>query len=314
MRRLAIVGLVLAMASASCGEDSKPTAATPSGACCLTDATCVVTIEANCPGSWTEVGVCMPNPCTQSPPPTGSCCAGDGSCSLTTLAACPETWTVASACPPNPCTPPSGACCLMDGTCRVKTQDACTGAWNELGTCEPNLCPEPPQPGDQVPWIDPSTPAKALFNVMVTFRAKSVANYDRSLASDFTFVPAAADADLLRAEDPTYFDGWTKQREVAAFTSVFQSQGVVTFTWGPPIPPFEDMVLDPAGAGGNYYENLKYQMVFRRSGVDTTFSGLVDLYLREHPGGWSIYKWVDRQDGLGNATLGLVRWRRRVVY
>jgi hypothetical protein len=171
--------------------------------------------------------------------------------------------------------------------------------------------PEPPSVNN-VPWADPDTPARVLTNVQVTFAAKSVANYDRSLASDFTFVLADGDRPEV-AQDPTYFDGWNKQREVAAFTSIFQNaKETVSFAWGPPIPSFEDMVLDPADTGGKYYENLKYQMVFRRSGADTTFSGLVDLYLREQPGGWSIYRWVDRQDGLGHATLGLVRWKRKV--
>jgi len=171
--------------------------------------------------------------------------------------------------------------------------------------------PEPPSVNN-VPWQDPDTPAKVLYNVQVTFSAKSIANYDRSLADDFTFYLADEDKPDV-AQEPTYFEGWNKQREVAAFTSVFQnSKETVAFSWGPPVPPFEDMIPDPADAGGKYYENLKYQMVFRRSGADTTFSGLVDLYFREQPGGWSIYKWVDRQDGLGHATLGLVRWKRKV--
>jgi hypothetical protein len=169
---------------------------------------------------------------------------------------------------------------------------------------------------NEVPWLDPNTPVKALTNVQVTFGAKSIANYDRSLASDFAFEPDAADAADVRAVDPTFFDNWTKQREVAALTSVFQqSEGTVTFTWGPPHPSSLNMLTDNADpGGGKFYENLKYQMVFRRTGADTTISGLVNLYLREQTGGWSIYKWIDQQDGLGNATLGRVRWIGKVKY
>lgn len=172
--------------------------------------------------------------------------------------------------------------------------------------------PEPPLVNN-VPWVDPIVPARALTNVQVTFAAKSVANYDRSLATDFTFVPAEADR---QSGDPTFFDGWNKLREVQVFTSVFQqSEGTVTFTWGPPIPVFEDMLTDEADSqGGRYYENLKYKMVFSRTGADTTISGLANLYLREQTGGWSIYKWVDQWDGLGNATLGLVRFKGKVDY
>jgi hypothetical protein len=169
---------------------------------------------------------------------------------------------------------------------------------------------------NEVPWIIPDTPAKALTNVQVTFGAKSVANYDRSLDSDFTFIPSEADLALVTGSDPTFYDGWNKNREVAAFTSVFQqSDGTVTFNWGPPIPPETGMLTDDADTrGGKYYENLKYRMVFRKTGADTTISGLVNLYLRQETAGWSIYKWIDKQDGLGNGSLGLVRWRGKVAY
>jgi hypothetical protein len=170
---------------------------------------------------------------------------------------------------------------------------------------------------NEVPWTDPLTPAKALTNVQVTFQAKSVANYNRSLASDFTFQPSEADRAFVTASgDPTAFDGWTKDIEVAAFTSVFGQTGVgtVSLTWGPPVPPAEDMLNDDADpGGGKYFENLAYKMVFRQSAAaDTTFSGLVNLYLREQTGGWIIYKWVDQQDGTANETLGLLRWKKQV--
>ena len=205
--------------------------------------------------------------------------------------------------------PPTGSCCVPTGSCAVTTLSACTGAWNPSDACDPDPC-------SALPWTDPITPQKVLINVQVAFSAKSVANYERSLSSDFTFLPAAADRDLVTASDPTFFDGWNKQREIATFLSVFQqSDGAVTFTWGPPIPGIESMLTDSEDpGGGRYFHNLKYRMVFQRVGADTTISGLVDLYLRDEAAGWSIYKWIDQQDGLGNATLGLVRWRQKVVY
>jgi hypothetical protein len=167
---------------------------------------------------------------------------------------------------------------------------------------------------NEVPWVDPISAARALTNVQVTFSAKSVGNYDRSLTSDFAFIPSQADRAI--PDSPTFYDGWNKQREVTAFTAIFQqSDGTVTFTWGPPNPAVTNMLTDDLDPnGGKYYENLKYQMVFRRAGADTTISGLVNLYLREGTGGWSIYRWVDQQDGSGNATLGLVRFKEKVVY
>ncbi len=170
---------------------------------------------------------------------------------------------------------------------------------------------------NEVPWVDPLTPAKALTNVKVTFQAKSVGNYDRSLASDFTFVPSDADRAFMTAsgEAPTYFDEWTKTLEVQAFTSIFyQLAGTVTFSWDPSDPTAEEMLNDDADpGGGKYFENLAYRMVFKQSAaVDTVFSGRVNLYLREQTGGWIIYRWVDQQDGSPNSTLGLVRWKKKI--
>jgi hypothetical protein len=165
-------------------------------------------------------------------------------------------------------------------------------------------------PYDDVPWHDPIAPFSVLTNVRFTFCAKSIANYDRSLTDDFTFVPDPADDMFI--DDPTFFDGWSKLREVHAFDSVFQqSQGTVAFTWGPPIP---ELQTDPDPGGAEFYPNLNYTMTFTRTGADTTISGKADLYLRENTAGWQIYKWVDKRDGADNATLGLVRWRGRVVY
>jgi hypothetical protein len=208
----------------------------------------------------------------------------------------------------------SGACCAPAGTCTITTSAGCPSpnTWLGAGT----TCSSCGPPGG-VPWLDPITPARALTNVRVTFSAKAVPNYDRSLADDFTFVPAPADLDLVSASgDPTFFDNWTKQRELAAFTSVFlQSPGTVSFAWGPPDPDTITLLSDGSDpGGGEYYPHLKYQMLFQRSGADTAISGFVDLYVRQQAAGWQIYRWVDQQDGSANATLGLVRWRGRVVY
>jgi hypothetical protein len=111
------------------------------GACCAQTGTCTVTWQTNCPGTWTEAGLCVPNPC----PPPGSCCAPDGACTVTLQASCAEIsiWTEAGVCEPTSCPQPSGFCCVSDGTCTVTRSAACTGTWTAAGTCVPNLCPQP---------------------------------------------------------------------------------------------------------------------------------------------------------------------------
>ena len=41
----------------------------PQGACCTPQGACSTSIQTACNGSWSQGGVCMPNPCPQPPPP-----------------------------------------------------------------------------------------------------------------------------------------------------------------------------------------------------------------------------------------------------
>jgi hypothetical protein len=170
--------------------------------------------------------------------------------------------------------------------------------------------PEPPS-DNGVAWKTPSDPESVLVNVSVTFNAKQVANYQRSLDEGFVFNPYDGEKP---AGDPTYFVNWGKQREVNAIGDVFTvAQGGVIFTWGLPHPTR----LSPPGFPADlYYPNLKYKMVFTHGGGAKTFQGLVDLYFRESPDGWYIYQWDDKKDpadASGNFTLTKVRVDPSVV-
>lgn len=113
------------------------------GACCASDGTCVLVLDAgSCAGTFLGLNtVCSPNPCPQ--PPSGACCSVDGSCTVTTQALCTGNWLTGQVCSPNPCPPPQGACCAASGACSLTAQADCAGSWN-LGTpCQPNPCPEP---------------------------------------------------------------------------------------------------------------------------------------------------------------------------
>lgn len=74
MRRLAILGILVAVVLAGCGEDNT-TAPTPTGSCCASNGSCSVTTQAGCTGDWTLADDCSPNPCPVPPnefaPPTG---------------------------------------------------------------------------------------------------------------------------------------------------------------------------------------------------------------------------------------------------
>jgi len=115
----------------------------PTGACCQSDGSCLVTTAADCTATYHGDGTtCTPNPC---PPPSGACCYLDGTCAVTGPDLCTGSYSGdGTRCTPNPCPPPRGACCYSDGWCAVTSPAACTGTYLGNGTgCAPNPCPQP---------------------------------------------------------------------------------------------------------------------------------------------------------------------------
>jgi hypothetical protein len=183
------------------------------------------------------------------------------------------------------------------------------GIW--VSGCLLETRPPDPPADVEVVWTNPTSMSIVLTNVEKTFVAKSVTNYTRSLADDFSFIPDASDASLV---GEAFFVGWNKDRETNVFSEVLKTPGQVLFTW----PATGITAVDvPDKPDEKYYENLVYKMKFSRTSpdvADTTISGKVDLYMREASGIWSIFKWVDKRDGTPHATLGMVRYQGRVAY
>jgi spore coat protein A len=81
--------------------------------------------------------------------PVGACCIADGSCVTVTSNQCAQLAGVYhgdnTSCTPNPCPPPVGACCLPSGDCTNVTALQCSalgGTFQGAGTvCASNLCP-----------------------------------------------------------------------------------------------------------------------------------------------------------------------------
>ncbi|HRQ76773.1 MAG TPA: hypothetical protein PK098_12735 [Phycisphaerales bacterium] len=133
------------------------------GACCLSNGTCVVTIILECElagGTFQGVGTnCTPNPCPQPKP--GACCylAAQGviQCTITTQFDCEVNlggWYQGDGtnCTPDPCV--RGACCYQVAGapfwhCVMVTEADCVnnyfnGTFQGPGsTCTPNPCPPP---------------------------------------------------------------------------------------------------------------------------------------------------------------------------
>ncbi|HEX6885740.1 MAG TPA: hypothetical protein VF530_20370, partial [Planctomycetota bacterium] len=112
-------------------EDCEPPPAT--GACCLTDFTCVEVTADECEmlgGIYQgDDTACATSSC--GPPAEGACCLADGTCVEATAADCATmggsyqgdgTMCATTTCPPPPAT---GACCLPGDTCVEVTEAEC---------------------------------------------------------------------------------------------------------------------------------------------------------------------------------------------
>jgi hypothetical protein len=67
MRVSTIVGM-LTILFAGCGGDDKATIPIPRGPCCTPEGSCVMTVQADCLGIWTQGGSCMWSSCGHFPP------------------------------------------------------------------------------------------------------------------------------------------------------------------------------------------------------------------------------------------------------
>jgi hypothetical protein len=145
--------------SAACNASCDPNTGAstlPAGACCTSDAGCVVSIEAACasPNLWAGAGTTCTAAGVCNAAPAGRCCATSGACTIQTQQGCTAlggNFSATTGCLPNSCPlpPPTGSCCNPGtGACTVGiTQAQCTTTggtnWTAAGTCSPNVCPQP---------------------------------------------------------------------------------------------------------------------------------------------------------------------------
>lgn len=107
----------------------------PGGSCC-NGATCSLTLQSACGGTFALGGVCTPNPCGGAP--TGRCCDANGGCTVVVQASCSGTWTSGGNCSPNLC-PQPGICC-NGVNCTFVLQSACTGTFSAGSGCVASSC------------------------------------------------------------------------------------------------------------------------------------------------------------------------------
>jgi hypothetical protein len=156
---------------------------------------------------------------------------------------------------------------------------------------------EEPGGGEQVPWDPPTSMAVALRNIERALEAKSLTNYDRSLAQTFVFEPDPVDVSEIGSNP---FEDWDREQEVATMSQILATSAEISLEW-----TVRDSVI--VSVSEAYYEDLGYRLVFSWGDRDTIFSGNADLYFVEDNNQWFLSRWVDKRDGSGHLTWGRLR-------
>jgi len=176
-------------------------------------------------------------------------------------------------------------CCVI-----MVLAGALIGGCNLFQTREP----ETPTNSGNIPFYIPIEPWIVLLNLKYTTEALVITNFDRSLATNYKFRFSSSDATLDTV--------WTKDRDIAALTALFQGKGATHLTWTP---------TDSGGTSTDrFYQNLRYRLVMRRSKTDTSrvvIVGQCNLYMHQDNGNWMVTRWEDNVDDPDYKTWGWAR-------
>lgn len=164
--------------------------------------------------------------------------------------------------------------------------------------------------GPEIEWIPPTEPAFALPNIKASIEAKVLDNYANSFAEgELDMLMAEAEIGLLTPpENP--FPGWTREDERIRMDNAFQgTTATVALTWD-----FTSETLKDGEDGERYYEDLIYELKFELGGVESIYSGQVDLYFAEdNLGLWRITRWHDKKNS-DNPTWCWLRSEGRIDF
>ena len=137
--------------------------------------------------------------------------------------------------------------------------------------------PQEPE-GPSVPFVTPvDRESVVLTNMEVSFEAKQVTNYDRSLYDDdentfYYLPPPAEEADFLA----TFPGGYSRSDEINVTTANLGAPGTLSVTWGIPAEP-----VPGDEEGVTVIQNLSYEFVFTDGEQTKTYSGACNLLFRE---------------------------------
>jgi hypothetical protein len=146
------------------------------------------------------------------------------------------------------------------------------------------------------PWVPPTLPAQVFINLESGLEDLTGANYEKSLADVFTFIPLAADVDKL---GPDVFAGWTKTVEVGVTEVILNDSKSVAVEF------IRTQIRDEADFA-DFRVNYQLVVTYTR-GETETFKGVAQFDMQRIGGNWQLIRWTDQQGIEGFATWGYLR-------
>ena len=156
---------------------------------------------------------------------------------------------------------------------------------------------QPPGDDTGASWIVPDNPTKVFVNMKSGLESLTGTNYEKSLASDFTFIPLPSD----EAQFPGTFDGWTKSTEMEVTRTIIGDAKwlVVEFSNLKPI--------QTSTSFAQYEASYDLSIVNKTEPDTLEYKGKARFDLREGSKGWELTKWEDFESVAGFASWGFLR-------
>lgn len=145
---------------------------------------------------------------------------------------------------------------------------------------------EKPSGGDDACWIVPNTPTDVFLNLNCGLASAGNSSYDRSVSSEFTFIPRPG------YDGPGNFEEWDKDEELDVITRIKGDyQGERSMQFGKEDGTWEDKNIEVQKA---WYKGPYYIRLNRGDGSDEEiFAGKAIFYVEQTTKGWVLAKWED---------------------
>lgn len=161
---------------------------------------------------------------------------------------------------------------------------------------------EAEQPGSGgTPFITPDVPAVVFSNMENGLEDLTGVNYDKSLGSEFTFIPLPSDQDAL---PPGTYDNWTKAVEMQVTQEILADAKLLGVSFINPV-----QIRDEADFAD--FRAPYELMITQTSGDTVTYKGVAQYDMQRLGQGWHLIRWTDQEGVEGFVTWGRLRGETR---